>query len=83
MREKATKGKFRVSWLPGEYEGYVFNGPADKWNGHPLPYFSQEEKQRIITDIYDTYNSVLIGTEDGEKELFPIGSQAFEWTKIN
>jgi hypothetical protein len=82
MKEQAKKGKFKVAWLPGEFEGYVFDGPADMWNGHPIPMFEIEQMWAIVSALYDTVNPEIVQTEDGEKVLYPVGAQAWEWTKV-
>ena len=81
MKEKATKGQFSLPWLPGTFEGYTFNGPADSFNGGPIPYFDLEEVWRIITSLYDSAKPERIETEDGLKALHPLGGQAWAWQK--
>ena len=82
MKEQAKKGKFKVSWLPGEFEGYVYDGPADKFNGHPIPYFPLEEMWRIVSVLYDTVKPELVETDEGVDVLYPVGGQAWEWEKV-
>ena len=81
MSEIATRGKFTLPWLPGEFEGYAFTGPADSFNGDSIPYFELEVMWKIITALYDTAKAELVHTEDGDKVLHPLGGQAWEWLK--
>lgn len=81
MSEIAIKGQFELPWLNGIFEGYTFNGPADRFNGGPIPMFELEEVWRIISSLYDSAKPELIQTEGGEKVLHPLGAQAWEWMK--
>ena len=81
-KEKAVKGKFEVSWLPGQYDGYRLTGPADAWNGHPIPLFELEEVWRIVSAIYDSCRPQIIETDDGEKMLYPLGKESWEWEEV-
>lgn len=82
MSEKATKGKFKVAWLPGEFEGYTYDGPADRFNGHPIPMFSMAEMWRIVSAIYDSVKPELVDTDKGQELLYPVGGQAWLWEKV-
>lgn len=81
MKEKARKGLFSAPGLPGQYEGYVFTGPSDTWNGHPLPFFTPEAVYDMLKDL-KTIGPKLIDTTDGERFLYPIGYMAFYWEEI-
>lgn len=78
---KAKKGKFRVDFLEGGYEGYYFDSPSDTWNGHYCPFLTFPARTKFMEDI-GCFSAELIDTEDGELYLFPIGSQQLKWEKI-
>jgi len=74
---KARKGKFKVAFLKGEYEGYIF----DKKKGYSGPYLTYPARERFIHDL-GAFTYEKINTEDGELLLFPIGKNQLEWTEI-
>jgi len=78
---KARKAKFKVDFLDGVYEGYVFDGPAETWNGHPCPYLTYQAREQFIRDL-GAYSPEHIETEDGKLLLFPAGRQQLKWEEV-
>ena len=78
---KARKGKFKVEFLDGEYEGYVLDGAGDTWNGHPCPFLTYEARTKLLNDL-QAWKVETIDTEDGELILFPVGSQQLKWEEV-
>ena len=81
MKDKARKGLFKAPGLPGEYEGYIFTGPADTWNGHPCPWFTPDAVYQMVNDL-KMIGPKLTETEDGVLLLYPIGTQAWAWIEV-
>ena len=80
---KAKKGKFRIRFLPCEYEGYVFTGPSDTFNGYPQPMFSPGEIEKIRNDLHSLMGrQEKVDTEDGVRFLRTMGHQYWEWDDI-
>ena len=78
---KARKAKFKVDFLEGEYEGYVFDSPSDTWNGHACPYLTYQAREQFIEDIGASAPE-MTDTEDGEMMLFPVGVQQLKWEEV-
>ena len=80
--EKAIRGRYSLPWLDGEYDGYHLTGPADRFNGYYIPYFSLEVMGDIVTALYHMARPEILDTEAGPTLLYPVGGQAFEWQKL-
>jgi len=82
MIMKAKKAKFTIEFLDGEYEGYFFDSPGDRWNGHPCPFFTHRVRKEILRQM-SCFTIETIDTEDGELSLWPIGHQKMRWEVVD
>ena len=78
---KVKKAKFKVSWLPGEYEGYYFDEAGETFNGEPIPYFSLDIVTMILRDISAVVPE-QIENEYGYLDVYPLGKEAWQWIKV-
>ena len=81
---KAKKAKFKIGFLPGEYEGYFTDAPGDTFNGSYQPIFSPGEIERIRNDFESLMGrQEKIETEDGIRFLRSIGWGYWEWRDVS
>ena len=80
---KAKKGNFKIDFLPGVYEGYIFTGPADTFNGYPQPMIPPGEIERMRNDFESLMGrQEKIETEDGIRFLRTVGLMYWQWEDV-
>lgn len=76
------KAKFKVRWLPDEYEGYYTDQPSDTFNGEHVPLFTQDVYVQIIADIIRYMEAEKIPIDGKQANLYPLGAYAWQWEKV-